>query len=149
MRALSPDGGYWVFPAPRVSRTITGMHAHEAPTRRSFTSYPRRRNLRRLLLLWQMPVRRGRGKDRAHEETTALAERDVSRLLEAEGIAAAELIRLERAGDLHPLWYDWMLVVHVMDAPESQRPLDQLYEDLRSANARPILLRDAESQSLE
>jgi hypothetical protein len=89
------------------------------------------------------------GNARAREETSALVERDVSRLREAKGIAAAELIRLERAGDLHPLWYDWMLVVHVIDEPESQRALDQLYEDLRSANARPILLRDAESQSLE
>jgi hypothetical protein len=74
----------------------------------------------------------------------ALAERELSLLLEAKGIAAAELVRLERAGDAHPLWYDWMLVVDVANDSESQRPLDDLFEDLLSANARPIMLRCAE-----
>ena len=98
--------------------------------------------------MWQMPARWWIGEDRAREEVRGVAEREVSRLGEAEGIAAVELIRLESAGDLHPLWYDWMLVVHVADEPESQGPLDELYEDLHSSNARPILRRDAELRSL-
>jgi hypothetical protein len=102
-----------------------------------------------VLLLWQMPARWGVGAARAREEVRALTERDVSRLLEAEGIAAVELISLERAGDRHPLWYDWMLVIHLADEPEAHRPVDELFEDLCSANARPILLRVAERQSLQ
>jgi hypothetical protein len=116
----------------------------ELRTSRLFASPPKRGDLTRLLLLWQMPARWGIGEARAREEVRALAERELSLLLEAKGIAAAELVRLERAGDVHPLWYDWMLVVDVANDLESQRPLDDLFEDLLSANARPIMLRCAE-----
>jgi hypothetical protein len=100
------------------------------------------------MLLWQMAVGPA-GSSHARGEARELAERDASRLLRAEGIAAAELIPLERAGDLHPLPYDWLLVVRVEDKPGSQRPLDDLYEDLRSANANPVLLSEAGHESRE
>jgi hypothetical protein len=73
-----------------------------------------------------------------------MAERDRSRLLEAKGVMAAELVPLERAGDLHPQSYDWMLVVDLANDSASQRPLDELFDDLLSANAHPIMLRCAE-----
>jgi hypothetical protein len=85
---------------------------------------------------------------RARDEARAWAERDVACLLESREVVAAELIELEQAGDLHPLWYDWLLIAHVADQPEALRRLDELFEELRSVNARPILLRDVERRPL-
>jgi len=94
----------------------------------------------RLWLLWQMNAGVGR---RLSEDEPSLFAEDILRLGRAEGIAAVELVRLEKAGDLHPLWYDWMLVID-LDEPEAQCPVEGFYDDLRSVGARPIMLRQAE-----
>jgi hypothetical protein len=70
----------------------------------------------------------GGSAERARNEARAWAERDI--------------------GDLHPLRYDWLLIVHVADEPDAMCPLEELFEELRSVTARPILLRDAERRPI-
>ena len=67
----------------------------------------------------------------------------IVRLAETEGIAAVELVRLEKASDLHPLWYDWMLVINLSE-PEAQLPVEAFFDELRSVGARPMMLREAD-----
>ena len=93
---------------------------------------------RRLWLLWKMSPRAGPRHFDAVEP--ALVAEDIVRLGHAEGIAAVELVRLGKAGDRHPLWYDWMLVIDI-DAPDAHHPVEAFFEDLRSVGARPMMLR--------
>ena len=98
------------------------------------------RAVTRLWLLWQMGP--GVGRYRSTEHESSLLAVEICRLGEADGVAALDLVRLEKAGDLYPLWYDWMLVIDLEEA-EGQGAVDLFYEDLRSVGARPIMLRQA------
>ena len=93
----------------------------------------------RLWLLWQMGP--GVGRRSAEHESSLLAV-EIARLGQADGIAAVDLVRLEKAGDLYPLWYDWMLVIDIEEA-DGQAPVDLFHEELRSVGARPIMFRQA------
>jgi hypothetical protein len=84
----------------------------------------------------------GVGRRRLSEGEPSLFAEDILRLGEEEGVAAYELVRLEKAGDLHPRWYDWMLVIDLAE-PEAQGPVEAFFEELRSVGARPIMLRRA------
>src|SRR5687768_16683991 len=93
----------------------------------------------RLWLLWLMGPGVGR---RLAEGDSSLFAEDIVRLAETEGIAAVELVRLERASDLHPLGYDWMLVID-LDESDAQWHVETFFDKLRSVGARPIMLRQA------
>ena len=98
----------------------------------------------RLWLLWQMGP--GVGRHHSIEHESSLLAVEIVRLGQADGIAAVDLVRLEKAGDLYPLWYDWMLVIDIEEA-EGRGPVDLFYEDLRSVGARPIMLRQAREET--
>jgi DNA transposition AAA+ family ATPase len=100
--------------------------------------------LSRVLLLWQTPRRFRVGERQAQEEVREWARHQASRLIRSGAVRAVELARLERASELHPVWFDWLLTAHVTGEPPSLRALDELTEDLESLNARPVLVRDAE-----
>ena len=85
----------------------------------------------------------GVGRRRSRARGPSLFADDILRLGRAEGVAAIDLVRLEKAGDLHPLWYDWMLIVD-LDEPDAQCPVDALFDELRSVGARPMMLRQAD-----
>jgi hypothetical protein len=85
----------------------------------------------------------GIGRRRLEGEGPPLIAEDIVRLREAEGIGEIEVVRLEKAGDLHPLWYDWMLVIDLEDEG-AQHPVEAFFEELYSVGARPILLREAQ-----
>jgi hypothetical protein len=85
----------------------------------------------------------GVGRRRFTEGEPALFAEDILRLGEAEGVVAVELVRLQKAGDLHPLWYDWMLVIELQEAKEQCWPVEVFFDELRSVGAHPMMVREA------
>jgi hypothetical protein len=83
----------------------------------------------------------GVGRRLTEDEPSLFAE-DIVRLAQTEGIAGVELVRLEKASDLHSLWYEWMLVID-LDESDAQRHVEVFFDELRSVGARPIMLRQA------
>jgi hypothetical protein len=94
----------------------------------------------RLWLLWQMGP--GVGRRHVREGAPSLFAEDILRLGQVEGVVGMELVRLEKAGDLHPRSYDWMLVINLSE-PEAQLPVEAFFDDLRSVGARPMMLGEA------
>jgi hypothetical protein len=97
----------------------------------------------RLWLLWLMGPGVGR---RLAEDDSSLFAEDIVRLADTEGIADVELVRLEKASDLHSLWYDWMLVIDLDDS-DAQWHVAVFFDELRSVGARPIMLRQADQSA--
>ena len=87
----------------------------------------------------------GVGRRLAEDDSSLFAE-DIVRLAVTEGIAAIELVRLEKASDLHSLWYDWMLVID-LDESDAQWHVEVFFDELRSVGARPIMLRQANNSA--
>jgi hypothetical protein len=87
----------------------------------------------------------GVGRRLAEDDSSLFAE-DIVRLAETEGIAAVELVRLEKASDLHSLWYDWMLVID-LDESHAQWYVEVFFDELRSVGARPIMLRQVDESA--
>jgi hypothetical protein len=79
---------------------------------------------------------------RLTEDDPLLFAEDVGRLAQTEGIVGVELVRLEKASDLHSLWYDWMLIID-LDKSGAHRHVEMFFDELRSVGARPIMLRQA------
>ncbi len=94
----------------------------------------------RLWILWQIGP--GMAPYRSSDDEASLLAVEICRLGDAEGIAAVDLVRLDKAGDPYPLWYDWMLVID-LEEPEGQSHVEAFYEDLRSVGARPVMFGEA------
>jgi hypothetical protein len=93
----------------------------------------------RLVILWTRPYHL------SAEEADAWTCRETARLLEFDGVARAELSRLQSAPVGHPRPWDWMLELHLHDGVDGHACVDEpvcaeWLGDLRLLGMRPAVV---------
>jgi hypothetical protein len=98
--------------------------------------------MRRVFVLWERPSEASR------EAVLGRVEGTLWTLRQAEVVEGAALVRLASAGRSHPVWYEWLLELHVDDEAaaalaEEEPALRDVIAELGSLGLKPIVLREA------
>ncbi len=93
----------------------------------------------RVVMLWTRPYHL------SGEEAAEWARKEASRLLTVDGVAGAELTRLQSVSDRLPRAWDWMLEVHLAAGADPAQyiaapPCAEWLADLRALGLRPSVL---------